>query len=153
LSGFTALRKARRNEETATAAPVAGLRMGRFRQGLIARRAALSVFALYALLLQAFLLTASPNSHFARPDASASQICSFGGSDPQAPGKSSHHGLCCILACAVAGGAYLGAPSAAAPFPEQSVSSIRFGFTQKHPGPAPPRHYFAARAPPPPSQC
>ena len=127
--------------------------MGRFRQGSIARRAALSVFALYALLLQAFLLTASPDSHFARPDASASPICSFGGADPQAPSKSAHHGLCCILACAAVGVAYVGTASAAATFPERSVSSIRFRFTQKHAGPAPLRHYFAARAPPAPSQC
>ncbi|MCL2385290.1 MAG: hypothetical protein FWD08_01145 [Alphaproteobacteria bacterium] len=123
--------------------------MGRFRQGSVARRAALSVFALYALLLQAFLATTAPASAFALPGAPASLICSFDGSDSSAPDKSpSHHGLCCILACAVAGCTYVGTASAAAPPLAPIVSTIRFGFTQRLPGRAPFKHYFAARGPP-----
>jgi hypothetical protein len=39
--------------------------MGRFRQGSIARRVAISAFALYALLLQGFLAASAPAAAFA----------------------------------------------------------------------------------------
>jgi hypothetical protein len=39
--------------------------MGRFRQGSLARRVAISAFALYALLLQGFLAASTPAAAFA----------------------------------------------------------------------------------------
>jgi hypothetical protein len=124
--------------------------MGSFRQESIARRVALSAFALYALLLQAFLAASAPSHAFALPGASGGVTCSLDGSAPGIPGgiPVQHHGLCCILACAAATGAYLGTASAIAAFPERAAALIVYALPQRVPARPPLKHYFAARGPP-----
>jgi hypothetical protein len=134
------------------------LRMVSFRQGSqgsIARRAALSAFALYALLLQAFLATSAPAPASAFPGGISGITCSLDGSGSGSgsgtPGgdPARHHGLCCILACAAAAGAYVGTASAFAAFPaERAASPIVYALAQGLPARAPLKHNFAARGPP-----
>ncbi|HUZ91959.1 MAG TPA: hypothetical protein VMU78_08675 [Methylocella sp.] len=126
--------------------------MGSFRQGSIAKRAALSVFALYALLVQAFLLAASsPAPSLAPAGEIGSFTCTLDGSGSGIPGGNPvhHHGLCCIRACAAASCAYVGTPAAIAAFlPERVASPVRFVVVQGLPARPPLKHYFAARGPP-----
>ena len=130
------------------------LRMVSFRQGSqgsIARRAALSAFALYALLLQAFLATSAPSPASAFPGGISGITCSLDGSGSGTPGgdPARHHGLCCILACAAAAGAYVGTASAFAAFPpERAASPIVYALAQGLLARAPLKHNFAARGPP-----
>jgi hypothetical protein len=124
--------------------------MGSFRQGLIARRVAVSAFAVYALLLQAFLVAAAPASSFAFP-GEVGVNCSIDGTGSGAPGgvPVRHHGLCCILACAAAACAYVGTASAIAAFlPQRATSPILYALAQRVSPRAPLKHYFAARGPP-----
>ncbi|MGO9236956.1 MAG: hypothetical protein ACLP4V_23845 [Methylocella sp.] len=124
--------------------------MGSFRQGSIARRAALSAFALYALLLQAFLAASAPAPAFAFPGEISSVTCTLDGSGSGTPGGHpvQHHGLCCILACAAACCAYVGTASPIAAFPERVASPIQFTLAQGLPARPLLKHYFAARGPP-----
>jgi hypothetical protein len=124
--------------------------MGSFRQGLMARRVAVSAFAVYALLLQAFLLAAAPASSFSFP-GEIGVNCSIEGTGSGAPGSVPvrHHGLCCIMACAAAACAYVGTASAIAAFlPQRVASLILYAVAQGIPPRAPLKHYFAARGPP-----
>jgi hypothetical protein len=119
--------------------------MGRFRQGSIAKRLAIGVVAIYALLLQAFLAASAPAVAF-----SEETNCSFNSSTPGTPGSDAagHHCPCCTLACAAACCAYTGTASALIVFPWRAASPIEFA-------PAPVRatrsflkYHFAARGPP-----
>jgi hypothetical protein len=124
--------------------------MGSFRQGSIARRAALSAFALYALLLQAFLAASAPAPAFAFPDGISGVSCALDESGSGTPGGGhiQHHGLCCILACAAAACAYAGTASSIAAFPERAASPIAYALALGLPARPPLKHNFAARAPP-----
>jgi len=122
--------------------------MGRFRQSSVSRRVAISVIALYALLLQGFLVAATQAAAF---DSFGDVTCS-----PAEPNSTStggeqqdhRHGLCCILACAASGCAYLATASGVAVFPERVATAIVWtsgsGFTSR----SPQRFFFAARGPP-----
>jgi hypothetical protein len=124
--------------------------MGSFRQGLIARRVAVSAFAVYALLLQAFLVAAAPASSFAFP-GEIGVNCSIEGTSSGTPGSVPvrHHGLCCILACAAVACAYAGTASAIVAFlPQRAASPILYALAQRVSPRAPLKHYFAARGPP-----
>jgi hypothetical protein len=123
--------------------------MGRFRQGSIAKRAAISVFALYALLLQGFLAASAPAAAFAFPGSLSSVNCAQDGSGSGSGGDSvRHHGLCCILACAAAACAHAATPSAAVVFPARAASRIDFAPAPGLAARAPHKYYFAARGPP-----
>ncbi len=125
--------------------------MGSFRQGSGARRLAFSVFALYALLLQAFLAASMPARALDAAGTSGAITCSLGGygSGTPAGDPAHHHGLCCILGCAAAGCAYLGTASEATAFvPERVASPIAYGIARRIPPRPALKHYFAARAPP-----
>ena len=63
-------------------------------------------FALYALLLQAFLTASAPALSLAFPSGIDGVNCSLDGSRSGTPGGDlvRHHGLCCVLACAAEGG-------------------------------------------------
>lgn len=117
--------------------------MGRIRQGSIAKRLAICAFAIYALLLQGFLLASA--SAFAEEI-----ICTQNGSNSStgsAP-AAHHHGLCCILACAAAGSAYTGTASAADIFFPRTATRVAFTpapFTAARPHL---KYHFAARGPP-----
>jgi hypothetical protein len=122
--------------------------MGRFRQGSLARRIAIIAFALYALLLQGFLVASAPAFGFTFPggidcaqDRSGSDTS---GGDP----VRHHHGLCCILACAAAACAAVAAPSAVSVFSARIASAIRFAPAPGLAARAPHKYYFAARGPP-----
>jgi len=121
--------------------------MWRFRQGSIARRIAISTFALYALLLQGFLAASAPAAAVAFPGAVS---CVQDGSGSGTPGGDPvrHHGLCCILACAAADCAYAGTASAVVVFPAPGASAIVFAPAQGLAARPPIKYYFAARGPP-----
>ena len=121
--------------------------MQRFRQGSIARRVAISAFALYALLLQGFLAASAPTAAFAFPGGVS---CVQDGSGSRTPGGNlvRHHGLCCILACAAAACGYAGTASAVPGFPARVASTIEFAPVRGLVARAPHRYYFAARGPP-----
>ncbi|MCI0601081.1 MAG: hypothetical protein L0Y50_14110 [Beijerinckiaceae bacterium] len=79
--------------------------MGRFRQSSGSTRAAISVIALYALFLQGFLAAAVEASAF---ESAGGAICAAPDPGNQSPdGNGHHHGLCCVLACAACGYAFL----------------------------------------------
>ena len=67
--------------------------MGRFRQASMARRVAIIAFALYALLLQGFLVASAPAAAFAFPGGIS---CAQDGSGTSGGNPVHHHGLCCI---------------------------------------------------------
>ncbi|WP_036257397.1 hypothetical protein [Methylocapsa aurea] len=120
--------------------------MGRFRQGSIAKRVAISVIALYALMLQAFVAAAAPASGFDFLDGSN---CVQDASGTPTPGGAQHrhHGLCCILACAAAC-AYVAMASGIAIFPIRAASPFVWAQTPSLPNRPPQKFYFAARGPP-----
>jgi hypothetical protein len=121
--------------------------MGSFRQGSMARRVAISAFALYALLLQGFLAASAPAAAFAFPGGIS---CAQDGSGSGTPGGDPvrHHGLCCILACAAAACGYVATPSALVVFPARAASTIDFAPALGLAARAPRKYYFAARGPP-----
>jgi hypothetical protein len=121
--------------------------MGRFRQGSLARRVAITAFALYALLLQGFLAASAPAAAFAFPGGiSCAQDGSGSGTSGGGPVR--HHGLCCILACAAAACGYVATPSAVSVFSARVASAIRFVPALGLAARAPHKYYFAARGPP-----
>jgi hypothetical protein len=124
--------------------------MGRFRKGSIARRVAISAFALYALyalLLQGFLAAPAPAAAFAFPGGiSCAQDGSGSGTSGGDPVR--HHGLCCVLACAAAACSYVATASAVPAFPARVASAIHFAPAPRLAGRAPLKYYFAARGPP-----
>jgi len=84
--------------------------MERLRQGPVVKRVAISIVVLYALLLQAFIAAAAPVA-FA-PDGAIA--CTQGDWSSQPRGEHHGDGLCCILACAACGCAYVPAKAGAA---------------------------------------
>lgn len=133
--------------ETANAAVRGSGEMGRLRQGSIAKRAAIGVLAIYALLLQSFLVATMP----AGAVASQGGInCAANGSEPGVPGGGSaehHHCPCCILGCGAAAYTCAGAASAVVVFP-RAASKIDFSPAPAQTARAPRKYYFAARGPP-----
>ncbi|MGH6852643.1 MAG: hypothetical protein ACREDJ_05485 [Methylocella sp.] len=121
--------------------------MGRFRQGSLARRVALTAFALYTLLLHGFLAASESAFGFAFPGGVS---CAQDGSGSGASGghPAHHHGLCCILACAAAACATVAMPSAVAVFPKLVASTIVFAPAPVLSARPPAKYYFAARGPP-----
>src|SRR5438128_2259390 len=100
--------------------------MGGLWQGSLARRVAVSAFALYALLLQGFLAASAPAAAFTLSDGIN---CTESGSGPGTSGghpAGHHHGLCCIVACAAAACAYTRTDSAFVVFPARIGSKIDF---------------------------
>jgi hypothetical protein len=121
--------------------------MDGFRQGLLAKRIAVSAIALYALLLQAFAAAATPPAAF---NFSARIACSEYGSRPEAPGdeRGHRHGLCYILGCAACNFAHVATASAVAIFPACMVSAIVWPATSATATWSPLKFYFGARGPP-----
>jgi hypothetical protein len=125
--------------------PLRALKMGRFRKGSIARRVAITAFALYALLLQGFLVASAPAAAFAFLGGIS---CAQDGSGTSGGDPIHHHGLCCILACAAAACAHVATASAVSVFPTRVASTIDFAPALGLATRAPRRYYFAARGPP-----
>ncbi len=121
--------------------------MGWTRQSTVAKRAAISVIALYALLLQAIFASAGSAAPF---DPSAGMTCSDNGSQSSAPGGGRHHqaGLCCIVACAACGCAYVAPAFGLAVFPARAAAPFLWDQPRAVAGRPPLKFYFAARGPP-----
>lgn len=119
--------------------------MRKFRQASPAQRLAISLIALYALVLQGFL--AKPAMVF---DPAGDVICAPGqfDSNPTGGEHKRHHGLCCIVSCAACCAAYVAAVAGLAEFPAREASSFGFGDSEPILARAPLEFYFAARAPP-----
>lgn len=120
--------------------------MGSFRRGSLAKRAALSVIALYALLLQAFAAAAAEP---AAPDPYG-PICAQISSrvTASASSRAHRHGLCCISACFDCGCAFVAIPAGVAFAPNRRISSLAFGIAASFASRQPQGFYFAARGPP-----
>jgi hypothetical protein len=126
-------------------------RMGGLRQGSFAVRAAISVLALYALVLQALLVSSTPSTVFAFPGGIDAYNCSQDATGSGVPSghPSHHHGLCCILACAAAACAYVGTATSIAVFlaiPEGA--KIDFASAPRFLTRPALKYFFAARGPP-----
>jgi hypothetical protein len=121
--------------------------MGRSRQGSVASRVTISVIALYALLLQAIFASAGPVAAF---DPSAGVACSEDGSQSGGPSGEHHHhaGLCCILACAACGCAYIATASTIAVFPARAGVSFNWDQAPAIAARPPLKFFFGARGPP-----
>ena len=128
------------------AAPARGRSIGS-NISLRKKRLLVGMIALYAVLLQAFVVAAFPVAVF---ESFGGIVCLQDVSTPNTPGndRHRHHGVCCILACAVSSFAAVVAASGLAVFPELLVSLIVFGKEQAWSVRLPWRFYFAARGPP-----
>jgi hypothetical protein len=122
--------------------------MRRFRQGSVAKRAAISVIAIYALLLQAFLTASAPA--VASPDGTILCVQAGPAQGPAGSTPAGHHHdcPCCILCCAAALCTPAGADSAAIVFPSRVASAIEFPATPVPAARSFLKHFFAARGPP-----
>lgn len=109
-------------------------------------RVAISVIALYALLLQACIAAAAPAFS---SDPSADLRCATGKPREDSPGgtHSDQHCLCCILACVACGVASL-AGGVGLVFPLPLGSIVTFALVEATGLRTPSRFYFAARGPP-----
>ena len=122
--------------------------MGSFHQGSTARHVAISAFALYALLLEAFLAASAPAPAFAYQGEISRVTCTLMVLAPEFRAEilSSTMDFAAYW-LAAASCAYVGTSSAIAAFlPERVASPIRFVLVQGLPA-RPPLHYFAARGP------
>lgn len=118
-----------------------------FRQGSASKRVAISVVALYALLLQGVLGAAL---HAGSVDRFGNVICAPEGQTPEAPDgdHSSQHCVCCILVCAASACAYLAAASGLAAFPQRMAQAVIWTPTPAIAAQGSQRFHFAARGPP-----
>ncbi|QBR71674.1 hypothetical protein CU048_10720 [Beijerinckiaceae bacterium] len=119
--------------------------MGRFRQGSLARRVAISAIALYALLLQGFLAASAPAAALDFPGGIS---CAIDGAGTPGGDPARHHGLCCILACAAVGGAYVASVSTLTFFVPRVASAFEFAPAPGLSARPPLKYYFTARGPP-----
>lgn len=111
------------------------------------KRIIVGVIALYAVVLQAFAVSAAP---VAVVDSSGAVICLQDSGGPGAPAKDlhRHHGVCCILACAAAGFAAIVSAGVPVVFAPLVVATLVFARTQDKSVRSPLRFYFGARGPP-----
>jgi hypothetical protein len=117
--------------------------MERLRKGSITKRIAISVIALYALLLQGMF---APS---AAAVGSLSQItCAQNGSGSQAPGGEHHHGLCCILACAASGSVFVVATAGIVVFLLRALARLDYAQPPTAVARASAQFYLPARGPP-----
>lgn len=126
---------------------IGGDAMEALRRGFLAMRLAVGAVALYALLLQAFVLAAAPASAFGPAMAAA---CSQDGSYPEQPpghGHSRHHD-CCIMACAAGSCAHVAMASEAAVFLPRSSRLFPFAPTPATAARRPLTFLSSARGPP-----
>jgi hypothetical protein len=111
------------------------------------QRILVGMLALYAVMLQAFVVSALPVAVF---DSFGGIVCLQDVSAPNTPENDlhRHHGVCCILACAAFSFAAAVAASGLVVFPELLVASFVFGKEQAWRVRSPLKFYFAARGPP-----
>jgi hypothetical protein len=121
--------------------------MDEFREGLLAKCAAVGAIALYAFLLQAFAAEDTPTAAF---DFSARIACSEDGSRPEAPAneRSHHHGFCCILGCVACTFARAATASEVSIFPASMASALVWPAAAAPATWSPLKFFFGARGPP-----
>jgi hypothetical protein len=121
--------------------------MGPLNYSSRSKHVAISVIVLYAFFFQGFFSAAVQAAAFDSLDF----ICSQADNSPDAPGSDPNHhqGLCCILACAASGCAYLDADSDPLVFTDRVGSPIAWPPTQTFATRRASKFYFGARAPPP----
>jgi hypothetical protein len=114
-------------------------------KGPVARRVAISVIALFALLLQGLL--AAPA---AAVDAHGGVICAQSKSGPQTPDgdQHRHHGLCCILACAASGSIFAASAAGVVFFAPRASSRLEFASASVASTRAAAQFYLPPRGPP-----
>ena len=105
------------------------------------------MIALYAVLLQAFVVSAFPVAVF---DSFGGIVCLQDAGAPGTPANDlhHHHGVCCILACAASSFAAVVTAGGLVVFPELLASPLVFGKEQARSVGSPLKFYFAARGPP-----
>jgi len=116
----------------------------RLRKGSPAKRIAISLIGLYALLLQGFI--APPAAALGSLDEIT---CTQNGA--QSDGASSErrrHGLCCILACAASGSVFVAATARSFVFPLRVLSRLDFAQPSAAIARASAQFYLPARGPP-----
>ena len=120
---------------------------GQLDQRLSKQRILVGIVALYAVMLQAFVVSAFP---VAVVDSFGGIVCLQEIGVPGAPANDlhRHHGVCCILACAASSFAAVVTAGGLVVFPELLVSSFVFGKEQAWSVRSPLKFYFAARGPP-----
>jgi len=116
----------------------------RLRKGSAAKRIAISLIGLYALLLQGIF--APP----AAPLGSLDEItCTQNGAQSDGPSSERHrHGLCCILACAASGSVFAAATARSFVFPLRVLSRLDFAQPSAAIARASAQFYLPARGPP-----
>ena len=121
--------------------------MIRFRQSSVSTRAAISVIALYALLIHGFLASTAQTQAMGSP---GDITCAPGkaGSDAPNGGERHSHGACCILACAAAGAAYLDNSVGVSIAVSRIASAIVWAESKGAETRQAKRFHFAARGPP-----
>lgn len=121
--------------------------MGRFGQSSVSTRAAISVIALYALLMQGVLASTAQAGAFG---PLGDITCAPGKTGPQSPDGGDRHSqaLCCILACAASGAAYLATPFAASGFPVRTAATFVWTARAEQAAGRERLFHFEARGPP-----
>jgi len=118
--------------------------MQRLRKGSAARRIAIGLIGLYALLLQGMLAPPA-----AAPGSLDEITCTQNGSKSEAPsGEHHHHGLCCIVACAASGSVFVAATAGIFVFPLRALSRLDFAPSPAAVTRASAQFYLPARGPP-----
>jgi hypothetical protein len=120
---------------------------GQLDQILSKKRLIVGIVALYAVMLQAFVVSAFPAAVF---DSFGGIVCLQEIGVPGAPANDlhRHHGVCCILACAASSFAAVATAGGLVVFPELLVSPFVFGKEQAWSARSPLKFYFGARGPP-----
>ncbi len=120
---------------------------GQLDQILRKKRLIVGIVALYAVMLQAFVVSAFP---VAVVDSFGGIVCLQEIGVPGAPANDlhRHHGVCCILACAASSFATVVTAGGLVVFPELLVSPFVFGKEQAWSARSPLKFYFGARGPP-----
>lgn len=115
---------------------------------LNAKRIVVGLIALYAILLQAFVGAAYPVAAF--ESVGGGVTCIQGAVGPETPADQlhHHHGVCCILACAASGFAFIATACGLVVFTALLVSPFVFATKQEKCARSPLKFYFAARGPP-----
>jgi hypothetical protein len=120
-----------------------------FRRGSLAKRAAISLVATIAFLLQSLLAAPASASRAPDPATCAQPAQPVGSAQEEPTGEhSGGHGLCCILACVACGVAFVASVAGIVDFPERPESRITLARATIGPASAPLEFYFSARGPP-----
>jgi hypothetical protein len=110
------------------------------------RRIAIGMIAVYALFLQGFFAAAT---HGTATELAGGPICSQAPAGTPATNRGGHHhGLCCVLACAACGCAYLSSDASSSVIPDCFASPVAWLSSQLQARCQPLSFRLGARGPP-----